>query len=90
VGAHDDAATAGWAHPGIASCTNLLNIDSSCAGMRALVLCFNALQDRWAGLVVFSGAMGVVWTMTLRWGHESAACHHQDGHHGRYGKLRNT
>lgn len=36
--------------------------------MGGLVAALGALrcQERWAGLVVFSGAMGVVWTLVLR------------------------
>lgn len=38
--------------------------------MGGLVAALGALrcQERWAGLVVFSGAMGVVWTLVLRCG----------------------
>jgi hypothetical protein len=38
--------------------------------MGGLVAALGALrcQERWAGLVVFSGAMGVVWTLVLRYG----------------------
>lgn len=37
--------------------------------MGGLVAALSVLrfQERWAGLVVFSGAMGVVWTPVLRW-----------------------
>lgn len=36
--------------------------------MGGLVAALGALrcQERWAGLIVFSGAMGVVWTLVLR------------------------
>jgi alpha-beta hydrolase superfamily lysophospholipase len=38
--------------------------------MGGLVAALGALrcQERWAGLIIFSGAMGVVWTLVLRCG----------------------
>jgi alpha-beta hydrolase superfamily lysophospholipase len=44
--------------------------------MGGLVAALGALrcQERWAGLVVFSGAMGVVWTLVLRCGLALSGC----------------
>jgi alpha-beta hydrolase superfamily lysophospholipase len=43
--------------------------------MGGLVAALGALrcQDRWAGLIIFSGAMGVVWTPVLRCARQAAA-----------------
>lgn len=37
----------------------------SMGGLVVALACLRC-QERWAGLVVFSGAMGVVWTYVLR------------------------
>lgn len=46
--------------------------------MGGLVAALGALrcQERWAGLIIFSGAMGVVWTPVLRCAHIMCSVSH--------------
>eukprot|EP00775_Hariotina_reticulata_P010127 gene10127-10285_t len=49
-------------HPAMALLKHLVFVDVQARGYAGK----DYVAERWAGLVVFSGAMGVVWTLTLR------------------------